>query len=82
MLPGSIIFSVTTPSNGAAMRENVSAVSAASLAAAHLPQRRRRPVPRRGAGGARFSRAQCGRDIVKLLQGGRAFGVEAGDTCA
>ena len=80
MLPGSTIFSVTTPSNGAAMRENVSVVSAASLAAfAPSTAADGGPRARRRAGGPRFRRAEDTRHVVELLRGGRALGVQAGD---
>src|SRR5450759_3277100 len=61
MLPGSTIFSVTSPSKGAVMSAKDSVVPAASLAARALS------TP---------DTAACARGIFELLRGGRALGVQ------
>ena len=80
MLPGSTIFSVTTPSNGAVMRANDSVVPAASLAARALSTPDTAALRAGGgAGGPRLGRAQRAGGVVELLRRGRALGVQAGN---
>ena len=78
MLPGSTIFSVTTPSKGAVMRANDSVVPAASLAARALSTPDTAACARAAAPAARASAARRrARGVVELLRRGRALGVQA-----